>query len=296
VRLSCAAARADDPGRSGSHQLAAAVRKRGLHARRADPTWRDVPMTLGTDQPVIFWFRQDLRIADNPSLAAAVDTGQPVVPVYILDDEMASRRRLGGASRWWLHHSLASLGDELSALAGGTIERPALILRRGSAETVLRSLIAETEATAVFWTRCYEPEAITRDNHIKQAHARDGIEARNFDLSLMFEPWTIATAQGSPYRVFTPYYRACMARSPPPLLPSPLHLRTTAVPLPSEQLEDLDLLPIPDWAGGLRSATRRSRRRSTPQGFSGGNARNLQAEPRPSRPKGNLATVAVSAP
>ena len=211
-------------------------------------------MTLGADRPVIFWFRQDLRISDNPGLVAAVDTGRPVIPVYILGDAMASRWRPGGASRWWLHHSLASLGYELAALAGGAIERPTLILRRGGAETVLRSLIDETEAAAVFWTRCYEPEAMARDNHIKQALARDGIEARNFDGSLMFEPWTIATAQGSFYRVFTPYYRACMARSPPPPLPPPLRLQTTAAPPRSEQLEDLELLPIPDWAGGLRSA------------------------------------------
>mgnify|MGYP003335755971 CR=1 FL=1 len=65
-------------------------------------------------EPVIVWFRRDLRLSDQAALAAAAREG-PVVPVYVLDDETPRHRAMGGASRWWLHHSLKRLDESLRA-------------------------------------------------------------------------------------------------------------------------------------------------------------------------------------
>ena len=159
--------------------------------------------------PVIVWFRQDLRLADNPALSAAVQSGAPIVPLYILDDATPGDWRLGGASRWWLHHSLASLAKDLT-LAGSR-----LILRRGAASAVLDRLLAETGAQAVLWNRLYEPWAIGRDRAIKAKLTDAGLRAESFNGALLFEPWQISSKTKEPYRVFTPFWRACLAARPP---------------------------------------------------------------------------------
>ncbi len=200
--------------------------------------------------PVIAWFRQDLRLADNPALRAAAEGGSPVVAAFILDDEGAGAWRRGGASRWWLHHSLASLARDLAAL-GAT-----LVLREGQAARELEALVAETGARAVFWNRCYEPAIRARDEAIKARLRGRDIEARSFNASLVFEPWTIATQSGGPFKVYSPFARACRAAPAPAApLPAPASLAPPAATPASLPLEALALLPVaPDWAGGLRAA------------------------------------------
>src|SRR3954468_6906859 len=109
----------------------------------------------------IVWLRRDLRLQDNPALSAAVSRGVPVVPVFILDEAGEGNWRAGAASRWWLHHSLARLDESLRAMGSR------LILSRGASEVVLRELLEQTKASAVYWNRCYEPAAIARDKAIK---------------------------------------------------------------------------------------------------------------------------------
>ena len=200
--------------------------------------------------PILVWFRQDLRLADNPALRAAAEDGAPVVAAYVLDDEGAGAWKRGGASRWWLHHSLASLGRDLSALGAS------LVLRVGPAARELDALLEETGASAVYWNRCYEPATRTRDEAIKSSLQARGVEARSFNASLLFEPWTIATQSGGPFKVYSPFARACRAAPAPaaPLAVSGRLARPAAMPggLP---LEALALLPVaPDWAGGLRAS------------------------------------------
>ncbi len=200
--------------------------------------------------PAVMWFRQDLRLADNPALAAAAQGGRPILPVYILDDEAAGRRRPGGAGRWWLHHSLQAL---TAALRRHGLP---LILRRGRAGTVLAELVRETAAEAVVWNRCYEPFAIERDTAIKRQLKAQGVAADSFNAALWREPWTIATRQGEPFKVFTPFWRA-LQEGGPPAEPHPLPRRLPALDglPPSDRLEDWRLLPTrPDWAGGLRDS------------------------------------------
>ncbi|HYE47982.1 MAG TPA: deoxyribodipyrimidine photo-lyase [Azospirillaceae bacterium] len=200
----------------------------------------------GDGAPVIVWFRRDLRLADNPALAAAA--GRPVLPLFVLDEEAPGRWRPGGASRWWLHHSLAALAASLARLG------LPLLLRRGPAARVVPALAAETGAAAVHWNRRYEPWAVARDAALKAELAASGVGARSFNGSLLAEPWQLSTGAGRPYRVFTPFWRALLAAPPPaPPLPVPAGLTAPAQVPRGDRLEDWGLLPSgPDWAGGLR--------------------------------------------
>ena len=191
----------------------------------------------------ILWFRQDMRLADNPALAEAVARGR-VLPVYILDPDLP----LGAASRWWLHGSLEALARDL---AGRGVS---LVLRRGRPLDVLRMLVERTGAGAVHWNRCYEPAAVARDQIIKAALGADGIDARSLGAALLAEPWELKSGAGEPYKVFTPFWRALAARAPfdrPLAAPASI---AAGPAVPSDDLASWNLRPAhPDWAEGLRA-------------------------------------------
>lgn len=196
-------------------------------------------------RPVLAWFRRDLRLTDNPAWNAAAGSGRPVIPVFILDDR---DRPMGSASRWWLHGSLRELHDALRR-AGSR-----LILRRGPALKVMEELARETDAAAVFWNRLYDPALVGRDNQV-EAHCADaGTATRSFNASLLFEPCTVRTAAGTPFRGFTAFWRRCSSRDielpvPAPPVPAP----PTSWPA-SDGLHRWGLRSrSPDWADGFRS-------------------------------------------
>ena len=194
----------------------------------------------------IVWFRQDLRLADNPALATAVERGS-VLPIYILDDENAGAWAPGAASRVWLHHSLERLNESLQGR---------LALFRGDANTVLQQLVANLPVAAVYWNRCYEPWRIRRDSEIKQDLAGQGIEVESFNASLLWEPWTVNKSDGTPYRVFTPYYqKGCLgAQAPRQPLSAPDKIDWFSGVVDSTVgLPELDLLPAEDWHRDLVS-------------------------------------------
>ncbi|MBB6431662.1 cryptochrome/photolyase family protein [Algisphaera agarilytica] len=202
----------------------------------------------------IVWFRQDLRLADNPALLAAVERaneqGGAVVPVYIWSPEEEGGWAAGGARRWWLHHSLRSLDQSLKALGSQ------LVLREGPTQEVLEELITQTSACAVFWNRRYEPASIERDQNIKR-WLRDerSIAAESFNSHLLYEPWEIETGGGGPYKVFSPFWRNAK-NQPTPDLPREA---PESIPAPSQWpasvvLEALGLEPTRDWKDGLAEA------------------------------------------
>ena len=204
-------------------------------------------MNQAQASPSLLWFRQDLRLADNPALAAAVERGGPVIPVYIWAPDEDGAWPPGAASRWWLGRSLAALAAELEKRGSR------LIVRRGPTEDALARLVAETGAGAVFWNRRYEPAAIARDTQVKSTLRGRGLVAESFNANLLFEPWTISNRAGQPFRVFTAFWRACMklsipspAKDAPGRLPSP-ETWPSSLPLAQLQLE-----PSIDWANGLR--------------------------------------------
>lgn len=198
--------------------------------------------------PSLVWFRDDLRLADNPALRAAIDRGEPILAVYVLDEESPGIRPLGGAARWWLHHSLASLDERLRERGG------ALVLRRGPAGRVISEVVADAGAGAVFWNRRYGRPERDIDAELKTTLRADGIEVASFAGSLLHEPWTVTTGAGTHFSVFTPFWRACLALPAPRLpLPEPREIDGIRSAPASDDLDDWGLLPTrPDWAEGLR--------------------------------------------
>lgn len=189
--------------------------------------------------PNIVWFRQDLRLADNPALYAAHASGEPILPIYILDDENAGDWKIGGASRVFLHHALYTLNKDL----GGTLQ-----LFKGKAQDIIQTLVTDTNAKGVYWNRCYEPWRIKRDKEIKSWLDDNNITGQSHNGSLLWEPWKITKDDGTPYKVFTPYYkRGCLsAEEPREPLPKPTNMIFSDYKS-NLSLADLDLLPTRDW-------------------------------------------------
>ncbi len=207
--------------------------------------------------PTVVWFRNDLRINDNPALHHALEAGRPVIGLYILEESGPHEARLGGASRWWLHHSLAGLEESLSKIG------IPLVLRRGDAKDAAIDFCLETKAAAIVWNRRYDPHGIAVDKSVKARAIAEGLVAESFNASLLVEPWQIKTGAGGPFRVFTPFWKALRARGHPD---APV---STLAGIPSGQngarsghngtlwdsfaLGELNLLPKrPDWAKGLQ--------------------------------------------
>jgi deoxyribodipyrimidine photo-lyase len=201
-----------------------------------------------TKAPTIVWFRDDLRIADNPALLSASKGEGPVIPLYILDEQSPEVRPLGGATKWWLHHSLNSLSRSLEELGSP------LVLRRGPARDVISTLVEETGATKVVWNRRYgKPRFIDQD--IKEHLSKKGVEAESFSANVLYEPWTITNKEGKPFQVFTPFWRACLASGNPRDVVDPPSRLLPPPPVSSENIDTWGLLPTdPDWAGGLRES------------------------------------------
>lgn len=154
----------------------------------------------------IYWLRQDLRLNDNPALHSVAQNHQ-VLPIYILDDTNAKSDKMGSASRLWLHHSLSDLNMSLEGK---------LSLYNGDPVTILRDIITRLPVKTVVWNRCYEPWRIARDKQIKSTLESDGITVKSFNGSLLWEPWQINKTDGTPYKVFTPFYRkGCLTAEPP---------------------------------------------------------------------------------
>ena len=150
-------------------------------------------------KPVIYWVRRDFRLSDNPALVATCDSGRPVIPVFIHDEVVETH---GAAPKFRLQAGIAGFAKALEEKGSR------LTLRRGAALAVLRDLVAETGAEAVFWGRLYDPACKARDTDVKAGLKDDGIEARSFAGHLLFEPWTVETKTGGFYKVFTPMWKS----------------------------------------------------------------------------------------
>lgn len=190
---------------------------------------------MAKNKLVIHWFRQDLRLADNPALSEAAKAGA-VLPIYILDDNNSGEHAMGAASRWWLHHALASLNASLDGK---------LALYQGKPQEILPKLMDTYDVQAIYWNRCYEPWRIARDQQLKELLR---VETHSFNGSLLWEPWNILKSDGTPYRVFTPFYKNGCLHAAAPRIPlgapklslCPDNEHTTT-------LNALNLLPKAGW-------------------------------------------------
>ena len=199
--------------------------------------------------PAVVWFRLDLRLEDQPALAAAAARGGAVIPVFIWSPDEDGAAAPGAASRWWLHQSLTALDKSLRVLGSR------LVIRRGPAAAALSALARETGATAVYWNRRYEPSLVERDAKAAEALSSEGVEVRTFNSALLFEPDEVRTLSGGPYQVFTPFWRACLER-PEPAAPAraPKTLPALKKWPSGEALDALGLLPKIHWTAGLHAA------------------------------------------
>ncbi|NNC36021.1 MAG: deoxyribodipyrimidine photo-lyase [Hyphomonadaceae bacterium] len=199
-----------------------------------------------TTHPTIVWFRDDLRAADNPALYKAGLRAAPVICVYIRE-KVNSLRPLGGAANWWLHHSLKSLSSTLSS------HDVRLVLKTGDPLEILSKMAGNIGADHVMWNRRYAPDEIDIDQKIKFALKGQGLHVESFNANLLNEPWEIKTGSDKPYKVFTPYWRACRPQSAP--LDNgyePSFKNQTELNVTSENLADWNLDPEnPDWAEGF---------------------------------------------
>ncbi|WP_431819952.1 cryptochrome/photolyase family protein [Burkholderia sp. F1] len=204
--------------------------------------------------PAIVWFRDDLRLTDQPALMRAVRSGRPLVCVYVHATGDAAGRALGGAANWWLHGALHAL-DAALARHGGR-----LLLLRGDAPREIERVAHETGAAAVYWNRRYGQPQRDADAALKSALEARGLTVASSNGSLLNEPWDVLTAAGTPYQVFTAYWRAARRdRAVAAPLPGPEHIAFQPWPAAvRERAVTLDALALrpdaPDWAGGLRDA------------------------------------------
>lgn len=206
--------------------------------------------TGGEGRPAIVWFRDDLRLADHPALAAALAGGGPVIPLYILE-ESATQRPPGGAARWWLDRSLAALAADIADRGNR------LVLRRGAAAEVLPQVAAASGAAAVHWNRRYDRPGRDIDAALKARLGAAGVAVESHQAGLLVEPWTIAPKSGSFFRVFTPFWKAASARlgELAGLGRAPSRLRAWNGPLQSDDRDGWGLHPrAPDWSAGLAAA------------------------------------------
>ena len=201
--------------------------------------------TEADDRPVILWFRQDLRLTDNPALGHAVGTGRPLIPVYILDQGHGAGA-MGAASLWWLDKSLRALDAALRDRGSR------LILRRGDSEAELRRLIDETGAGAVFLNRRFEPDGFARDADIAHALQAEGVDCKGWNGTLLARPGSVLNGSGQPYKVFTPFLKALLATAAaPPPVAAPSAIAAATLP-ESDDIEAWGLHPTrPDWSTGF---------------------------------------------
>lgn len=194
----------------------------------------------------ILWFRNDLRLADNPALQAALDDGHAPVCVYIHAPDEEREWAPGEASDAWRHHSLKALAADLRARGSR------LRLFHGPSLQTLQMLAISLDAEAVYWNRRYEPAIEKRDTAIKQRLRHDGLRVESRNGSLMLEPWQVQTRSGTPYKVFTPYWRNASTQWPQHgQRDAPASLPDVPGGLKGLQLDELHLCPERGWDKGF---------------------------------------------
>jgi deoxyribodipyrimidine photo-lyase len=211
------------------------------------------------ETPVIYWFRQDLRLADLPALLKATSQGQKVIPCFILDEGAAEEWATGNAGRWWLYHSLLSLDQSLTDRGSG------LVVRRGETAPMLAQLAEETGATQIYCSRAYEPWNLELEETVASHLDRGGRQLVSCAGSLLYEPDKVFNRSGQPFRVFTPYWKHCRSKPTPgqPLSDPPPASLSSEIP-PGLAPANWGLLPESpgrrwqdNWQPGETGAARR---------------------------------------
>ncbi len=191
----------------------------------------------------VFWFRQDLRISDNPGLIAAAQNGA-VLPIYIFDNNVANQFNIGNASKWWLHHSLNNLNKLLDNN---------LNIYCGDPKAIILKIIKKHSINSIYWNRCYDPYSIKNDTIIKSSLKKQNIDCKSFNGSLLWEPWDVLKQDGTPYKVYTYFYRKGCLKLPTPRKPfsKPKQLKLLKDDNNTCTIEQLKLLSPIKWYNNI---------------------------------------------
>lgn len=185
----------------------------------------------------LVWFRQDLRIMDNPALLVASECQKPLIFLYILDDTKHPWA-MGGASKVWLHHSLKVFAETLKEKY-----QAQLVLRRGNPEKIIKEICQEEQVSEIYLNRCYEPYQLELDQKIEK---NISAEILSFNSALLHDPWEYHTQSGQPFKVFTPFWKTCQKLEVRELLDAPKNIQVHKK-ISSLKLSELNLLPKINW-------------------------------------------------
>nr|MBV6630936.1 deoxyribodipyrimidine photo-lyase [Oceanococcus sp. HetDA_MAG_MS8] len=198
-----------------------------------------------TEEVVLWWVRRDMRLDDNPALTWAAQQGYCVQPIFIHAPQEEGAAAAGAAARWWQHQALHSLQAQLAQEDGQ------LAVYSGDSQSCLQQAIRDTGAVGVIWNRLYEPAIVERDAKVKSMLKDADLLARSHAAALLYEPWTIQTKTGDPYKVFTPFWKACM-RLTAPREPQPKAANLAwAKHQGACTIDDLGLDPQHSWTNSL---------------------------------------------
>ena len=186
-------------------------------------SYQSVTPKMNYKHNVIYWFRRDLRLLDNPALSEAANAG-PVIPIYILD-KLQTNYTEGRASRWWQNQSLYSLNKQLNHR---------LLIFNGDPKEIILRLAKVSDSKTVYWNRCYEPWQIELDSKIERILKEKNINVITRNGSLLWEPWRTLKKDGTPYKVFTPYFKKRCLSLPEPRKPIPKPLNMILADIPSK--------------------------------------------------------------
>ncbi|TPW25925.1 cryptochrome/photolyase family protein [Pararhizobium mangrovi] len=201
---------------------------------------------IGGEGPIVVWLRNDLRLDDNPPLAAAAETGRPVVPLVVFDEESKDVRQLGGAHKWWFHHSLESLATSFRGKGSQ------LTLRRGEGAKIVPEVMEEVGADALVFNRRYDEGSRAVDDAVVEALG-DDVAVTRYAGNLLHNPDEVETNSGGYYKVYTPFMKTVMKQKRRAPVDAPSGFKQPDSFPKSDKLEDWDLLPTkPDWSGGIR--------------------------------------------
>jgi deoxyribodipyrimidine photo-lyase len=198
-----------------------------------------------TSTTTVVWLRNDLRLADNPALAAACRHGDPIVIVYVWADDVPARWAPGAAARWWLWQSVTALAADLRRQGSD------LHIRRGRAADVLPRLAREVHAGAVYWNRALTPGQASEDDRLAQVLRRGNVKAKQCTANVLVDPEAILNRSGRPYAVFTPFWHALMERALPLPQPAPTRIPATGPLLNDTATTNLADQAARDWSHGF---------------------------------------------
>lgn len=194
----------------------------------------------------ILWFRQDLRLLDNKAFYHACEQHKEILPIFIWDENTPQKWQMGSAQKWWLYHSLVSLQKDLKEHGLD------LYLRKGKANEILKKITFEHNIQCLYSNFSYEPYQKNQDEGLKNELLENQIEVSCYNSSLLCEPWQIQTKSGSPYSVFSQFWKAFeMQEIEIKVYPKPKKF-PKLIQIKNEDLTTWNLLPTsPNWAKGF---------------------------------------------